>query len=57
MTNATTQEIQARLNELDNQIDWFEDKQSFASKALKEEFWALRAEIEKIENLLHNPKK
>ncbi len=57
MTNATTQEIQARLNELDNQIDWFEDKQGFASKALKEEFWALRAEIEKIENLLHNPKK
>jgi len=52
MTNATTQEIQARLNELDNQIDWFQDKQGFAGKALIEEFWALRAEIEKLENPL-----
>jgi hypothetical protein len=45
----TTQDLQARLNTLDNQIDYLEDKQGFAPKALKQEFRALKAEIEKRE--------
>jgi hypothetical protein len=45
----TTQELQAHLNTLVNQIDYLEDKQGFAPKALKQEFRALRSEIEKRE--------
>jgi len=45
----TTQDLQARLNTLDIQIDYLEDKQGFAPKALKQEFRALKAEIEKRE--------
>jgi len=53
MTNTNTQELQARLNTLDNQIDYLEDKQGFAPKALKQEFRALKAEIEKRESAEH----
>ena len=50
MTNTTTtQELRAKLKTLDNQIDFLEDKQGFAPKTLKQEFRALKAEIEKRE--------
>jgi chaperonin cofactor prefoldin len=45
----TTQDLRAELEALDNQIDYLEDKQGFAPKALKQEFRALKAEIEKRE--------
>ena len=54
MTNTTTtQELRAKLKTLDNQIDFLEDKQGFAPKALKQEFRALKAEIEKRESAEH----
>lgn len=49
MTNITTEELQARMETLDNQIGCLQDKQGFAPKALKQEFRALKAEIHERE--------
>lgn len=41
--------IKEEIEKIENQIDWLEDKQGFAPRALKERLWALRAELKKSE--------